>query len=406
MGKSGSSSSSRPLTAEERKELFDQGLTSITSGDGARFRNVIAPSYSSPAFEGGGSGGRTSSPKGGQVDGGVTPGYAYRDAGSAERLSFTDPGEMSLESSVGQGFYDPGRFTDPGEASRAIDPGRSNVSMQVYDPGSGREAVDPGSVNRLAGGDYDRLEQSIIESRLAPLRQFEQRQREALDQSLADRGIYSSGLAVEAQNDLSRELAPTISQAANEAVTTRYGFEQGDNQSANRYQLGRSGILTDFNKHKDQYQLGRSEMLNNQSLARGQARDQFALGRSGMLNEFNQNADQYGMQRADMANQYGLSRAGMLNEQDLARGQAQDQYRLGAQSANTDRARYLADAALQERQGRLGYNLESDRMMNEIVSDEAQRRYDSQWRPLDYLQGLWNETGGTISSSGSSGWKI
>jgi hypothetical protein len=260
-------------------------------------------------------------------------------------LRFTDPGTVSTQSSVGQGFYDPGAGVDPGEGS---------------------DAVDPGSVNRLAGGDYDRLEQSIIESRLAPLRQFEQRQREALDQSLADRGIYSSGLAVEAQNDLSRELAPTISQAANEAVTTRYGFEQGDNQSANRYQLGRSG----------------------------------------MLNEFNLSSDRYGLDRANLQNQYGLARAGMLNEQDLARSQARDQYALGAQSANLDRSRYLADAALQERQGRLGYNLDSTRMMNEIVSDEAQRRYDSQWRPLDYLQGLWNETGGTISSSGSSGWKI
>ena len=247
----------------------------------------------------------------------VAPGYssAYtRTMPDAERLRFTDPGEMSLRSSV----------------------------------------------------DYDRLEQSIIESRLAPLRQFEQRQREALDQSLADRGIYSSGLAVEAQNDLSRELAPTISQAANEAVTTRYGFEQGDNQSANQYQLGRSG----------------------------------------MLNEFNLSSDRYGLDRANLQNQYGLARAGMLNEQDLARSQARDQYALGAQSANLDRSRYLADAALQERQGRLDHNFRVNQDYNDRQQEEAMRRYNAAWRPLDFMQGLWNQTGGAISTGGGSGWEI
>lgn len=36
----------------------------------------------------------------------------------------------------------------------------------------------------------------------------------------------------------------------------------------------------------------------------------------------------------------------------------------------------------------------------------ADKQYESKWRPEDYKAGLWNGTGGTISSGTSGGWSI
>ena len=36
----------------------------------------------------------------------------------------------------------------------------------------------------------------------------------------------------------------------------------------------------------------------------------------------------------------------------------------------------------------------------------ADQQYESSWRPADYKAGLWNGTGGVVSSGGTSGWSI
>lgn len=36
----------------------------------------------------------------------------------------------------------------------------------------------------------------------------------------------------------------------------------------------------------------------------------------------------------------------------------------------------------------------------------ANNQYESSWRPLDYRAGIWNGTGGVVSSSNSGGWSI
>lgn len=63
-----------------------------------------------------------------------------------------------------------------------------------------------------------------------------------------------------------------------------------------------------------------------------------------------------------------------------------------------------ADAAAQR------YGLQANELQatNAFRADQADKEYQSKWRPLDYLQGLWNGTGGTISSSsgGGGGWNF
>lgn len=43
---------------------------------------------------------------------------------------------------------------------------------------------------------------------------------------------------------------------------------------------------------------------------------------------------------------------------------------------------------------------------NTAAMENANRKYESTWRPSDYLAGIYNNTGGAVSSGGSSGWSI
>lgn len=43
---------------------------------------------------------------------------------------------------------------------------------------------------------------------------------------------------------------------------------------------------------------------------------------------------------------------------------------------------------------------------NAAAMENANRLYESKWRPADYKAGLWNGTGGVISSGSSGGWSI
>lgn len=127
----------------------------------------------------------------------------------------------------------------------------------------------------LSGGDYDRLEQSIVESRTAPILRQYTLAKDRLNEDLASRGIWSSGLATRAEGDLYERTLPVLSAASGEAAAQRYGLQAQE------------------------------------------------LGRT-----------------------------------DAMRG------------------------------------------------EEASKAYDSKWRPLDYLAGIYNNTGGAISSSKSSGWNF
>lgn len=44
--------------------------------------------------------------------------------------------------------------------------------------------------------------------------------------------------------------------------------------------------------------------------------------------------------------------------------------------------------------------------VNTAAMENANRKYESSWRPADYKAGLWNGTGGVVSSGGTSGWSV
>ena len=186
--KSSGSSTSRSLTGVERQDVFQHGLGNI-------FGTLTGQSYN-PAPAG--------APSTGKV-----PKNAGTPAGTTSSPSVSFP---EFES--------------------------SKLALPEY--------------QAMQGGDYNRLEDAVREGYLAPLKRFESVQREGVNQDAADRGIWSSGLAMQAQNDLTEALAPQFVAAGSAATQARYGLESQERDrlyqsEANKYGLDMQERDNQFN---------------------------------------------------------------------------------------------------------------------------------------------------------------
>lgn len=110
------------------------------------------------------------------------------------------------------------------------------------------EYASPGEARTLSGGDYDALQQSIYDSATAGLSAFEERERERVNQDAADRGIWSSGLAMQAQDDVTDTLAQYYKQAGADAATQRYQLQSQELEGLNNYNLQESSQQNSFNQ--------------------------------------------------------------------------------------------------------------------------------------------------------------
>lgn len=105
-----------------------------------------------------------------------------------------------------------------------------------------------GPASRLGGGDYGRLENSIRESQWAPIDALKTQRFADIDQEMADRGLYTSGVGADTKESIfARDFLPAYQGAANQAVSTRYGLEQADNQAANAFNLNSANMANQFN---------------------------------------------------------------------------------------------------------------------------------------------------------------
>ena len=116
-----------------------------------------------------------------------------------------------------------------------------NRNSPMFD-GTGYEASPYQS---LSDGDYSALEASIRDSRTAPLDRQKSLDSKNLDQGLSDRGVWSSGLAVSAQNDLNERYAPQYAAAGADAATQRYGLQANELQGKNTYNATQDKAKTD-----------------------------------------------------------------------------------------------------------------------------------------------------------------
>lgn len=229
-----------------------------------------------------------------------------------------------------QDYYANVQYQDTSSRS-AADPGKFTGS---YVPA---EFTSAGSAKTIGAGDYNKLQQALITARTAPLALRQREDESKANESLAKRGIWSSGIAERDLNDIREGYSAQEQAAINEAIAQRYGLQQADYAQANQF-----------------------------ALANAQMKNQTALANASNQNAWNQSANQYALSRAALLNQYNQAQDNYANQFNLAKASAQQQ------------------AAL----------------------TNAQKQYESAWRPADYYQGLWNGTGGVISSGNSSGWSI
>jgi len=473
---SGSSSSSRPLTAQERQGYlgsalapiaginpeFDAQGNVINAGDivGYGMETLQNMGYQAPEFA---------------MADIINPGaFQQKDistAGYNDSVYLSDPAAQAdfmgyqadtagmERSPVVLGSYN-GETFDPGEFSQKqiYDVGFNDRYASAGGPSS---AVDSGFARALHGGDYNALQQSILESRVIPLEYAMRGAQEQVDQDLADRGLYSSGLAVRAKNDVQERFAPVLASAAADAVTQRYGLQAQDLGNVNQYELGRAGMLNSANQAGDQFRLADTAGLNSFNSGLNQSN----LARAQMLNNNTADANSYNLQRAAalneqvrFGNQFGLENAKIANSgNQFNAGSFNDLSRFNA-GANTEASRFGAGAYNTASQFNAGaknqnsqfnstasnaavnnanqFGLNQAQMINQNTADpnsyylqnaqflasqaqnnanqynnyameNSMRNYNSSWAPLNYLQGVYNGTGGSVnSSSGGGGYSV
>ena len=112
--------------------------------------------------------------------------------------------------------------TTPTTATKALQGLGSYSNPQTYDPGEAKT---------LTGGDYNRLQNDILSGTTAGIDRAKYLDLQNTDSSAAKRGIWSSGLALKAANDVAERYAPQYAQAGANATQQRYALQSGENQA-------------------------------------------------------------------------------------------------------------------------------------------------------------------------------
>ena len=110
------------------------------------------------------------------------------------------------------------------------------------------EYVNGGAYQTLSGGDYDALQKSIYDSATAGLSNFERDERDRVNQDAADRGIWSSGLAMQAQDDVTDTLAQYYLKAGADAATQRYQLQAQELGNQSNFNLQSANQENTFNQ--------------------------------------------------------------------------------------------------------------------------------------------------------------
>lgn len=210
-----SSSSSKPLSPAQRTDLYNAGMSNIFGSFGGTpvYREVQQPVVQQPQQQ--------------------EPIYA-----SGDRMGGFFNRQPEVPQTTAQSVYS----ATPQQGIQPNFPQYQAPNYQYTSP-----------YQSLSGGDYEALQNSLYTGATAGLRQYENEARDNIDQSLANRGIWSSGIAQAAQNDITDSLADTYSQAGAAATAQRYGlqaqelaqqnaFNQAESQFGNQFNMTNAGL--------------------------------------------------------------------------------------------------------------------------------------------------------------------
>lgn len=194
-----------------------------------------------------------------------------------------DPGGINFPTYVAPAYQNPGNYRTFGDYT----------STAFVDPGDASQAtfVDPGQARQMAGGDYARLEQNIANSITAPLDRAKQTDTVKTDADLARRGIWSSGLAVRALDDVNERYAPQYTSAGAQAATQRYGMEQTDLQNLNAYNAAKAAAETQNNQYNvgqmNAWRQAANQLLNSFNQTESASRNTWNMNNTKNMNDYN-----------------------------------------------------------------------------------------------------------------------
>jgi len=86
------------------------------------------------------------------------------------------------------------------------------------------------SGQRLSQGDYEKLQTDMLKGNTAGLDYAKNIDMRYVNDDAAKRGVWSSGLAMQGEKDISNAYAPSYAKAGGDATAARYAAEQSDNQ--------------------------------------------------------------------------------------------------------------------------------------------------------------------------------
>jgi hypothetical protein len=198
MGGSGQSSdsNSKPLSAAERTDLFRSSLNNIAEATPGAFETVNNPAQ-------------------------------------GDRYIYQPP--IVSKTPFGESQTLPGKWI---ENPNYVAARTSNV-LKVADY-EAPAVSSPGEAQRLSNGDYDALERNIMTAMTTPMEKQQKLAMEGINQNAAKRGIWSSGLVMQDENDQKDNYNAQLRTAAAQASAQRYGLESGDNNATNNYNLSKS----------------------------------------------------------------------------------------------------------------------------------------------------------------------
>ena len=205
-GSNGSSSSSAPLTGQQREDIYKYGVKDIAS---------VAPNMFS--YQGG---------QAAQGDAQIWDPHAGGREGYADGM---------------HGWVDATQGTGGWVSNPDYVPATQGSLVMTAPEYQSPTYTDPGAAKTLTAGDYDKLQADVLAGTTAGLDYSKGKDTEAANRDFAKRGMWSSGLATNALiNQVDAAYAPQYEKAGADATSQRYALQSGELQGLNNYALAQS----------------------------------------------------------------------------------------------------------------------------------------------------------------------
>jgi hypothetical protein len=321
MGGGSKGSTSKPIKTEKQINKFNAGVTAI--GDAT----LDSPTYQAPGFVG--------------ADLTLSPGAVLAPAPEDAQTMMAN--------------------------ANLLDPFQQNFREAT----AGTAGAGSASAKLLSAGDYEKLQNALYDKRALGLDRDLEEALKYNNEMLNNRGIWSSGIAQESDNNLNLDFGIERDRALADAIAQRYAFEQADNSMANQIAMANAANATQAGIANAGYQT-----------------------QAGLANANNWN--QLGTQLLGKQADIGMYNAGQFNDASMFNSGQQN----AANMFNTGQTNNMNQFNAGQSNA---FNLANTGMQNEFNLGNAANTYKSEWAPLDYLANLWGGAGGQITTGGSSG---